>query len=209
MISPCPGVAFTETTDGDMRADRRARADVSRLLGIGETWATVNQIHGDRVVVVDEPGVAGDADALATGRAGLPLAVFTADCMGVVVMGERGVGVAHAGWRGMAKGVVSALVETMGAAGLRPVSAWCGPTIGACCYEVGPEVAELFAASVGSTTWGTASVDLARAARMQLEGFETSPPAGCTMHQGPFFSHRRDGSTARMATLAWWGGEPA
>jgi len=203
-MTPAPGVAFTLAENGDLRADHEARARVARQLGRGDAWATVRQVHGDRVVRADGPGDLGEADAVFTTVPGLPIAVFTADCLGAIITGEDGVGVAHAGWRGMAGSVIVALRSAMKSAGLHPTAAYLGPAIGPCCFEVGQEVAERFPGHTGTTSWGTGSVDLLTAARDQLDGLETIWSTGrCTMHDPGHHSHRATSTSARMASIAW------
>lgn len=206
MIAPGPGVAFTSAADGDLRADIAARRRVGDTLGIGASWATVSQVHGSRVVVVDAPGTHGEADGLVTTTVGLALAVFTADCAGVVVHGDGGVGVAHAGWRGLVGGVVEALLETMRREGIQPRRAAIGPAIGPCCYEVGPEVVARFGGFEARTRDGRRSVDLrgAVAARLREGGVgEVEVVGPCTFDGPDTYSHRRRGDTARMATIGW------
>lgn len=198
-----PGAAFTEAVDGDQRSDPTSRSAVATALGIPAEWATVRQVHGARVVQAGGPGDLGEADALFTTRPSLPLAVFTADCAGVVVQAEGGVGVAHAGWRGAEAGVVPELVEAMKAAGLDPRSVLVGPSIGPCCFEVGSEVTARFPTAVSVTTWGTPSVDLHQVVVEQVGALEVSVVAGCTRHDPGWFSHRRDATPARMAAVAW------
>lgn len=207
MISPAPGVAFTLAEDGDVSSDGFARRRVSKTLGVSAEWATVRQVHGSMIVEVDSPGPAGEADGLVTRRTGLPLAVFTADCMGMVISGQGGVGVAHAGWRGMADGVLARLLERMTDLGIRPRSAFAGPFIGSCCFEVGDEVAARFGDDVGTTGWDTPSVDLLAAARRQLEGLPLEDTHRCTMHDPGHHSHRASGTAARMASVGWSTGD--
>jgi hypothetical protein len=176
---------------------------VSSDLAISNTWATVQQVHGGAVVEANRPGSLGDADALYTGTAGLPLAVFTADCLAVVLEADRGVGIAHAGWRGVVAGVVDNLKVSMEAAGWNLLRAAIGPGIGPCCFEVGPEVAALFPADPSTTTWGTASVDLPAAVASRLDGLEIWNAGVCTRCSDGFFSHRRDETPARMAGIVW------
>jgi YfiH family protein len=197
------GVAFTLADDGDMRSDLRARADVSRGLGIDGRWATVRQVHGNIVVAVSSPGDHGDADAMFTTRPGLPLAVMTADCLPVVVVSPRAVGVAHAGWRGLVSGVLESLVTEMSKAGHVPTEAHVGPGIGPFCFEVGPEVAERFGEDLGTTTWGTLSVNLVGAARRRLGSLDVRTAERCTMHEAGHHSHRRDETPHRMAGIGW------
>ncbi len=196
------GVAFTGPSEGDMRADQEARRAAAVRLGIGERWATVDQVHGGDVVVVDQPGSAGPADAVVTTVPGLPLAVFTADCLGVVLTAPDVVGVAHAGWRGVAAGVLESTLDVMTQHGRGPVSAHIGPAIGPCCFEVGDDVAGLFAGDERMTSWGTTSVDLVSAARRRLGGIEVVSDGRCTAcGGGP--SHRRDGTPERLAAIGW------
>lgn len=207
MMHPAAGVAFTLADDGDLRADPDARTGVSERLGISNAWATVTQVHGNAVVAVDEPGNHGEADALFTSRPDLPLAVFTADCFGVVVAGDGVVGVAHAGWRGVDAGVVPALRSAIEARGLTLTSAYVGPGIGPCCFEVGPEVAERFVSTAGTTSWGTRSVDLEDVLARQLEDLSVWSSGRCTMHQPGHHSHRSTATAARMAAIGWLVGE--
>jgi polyphenol oxidase len=197
------GVAFSEASDGDLRGDPARRAGFARRLGIPEQWATLTQVHGSRVIVVDRPGDHGEADAMFTTREELPLAIFTADCAGVVIHARGAVGVAHAGWRGAAGGVVTALIVEMRRAGFEPTSAAMGPSLGPCCLEVGPEVSAQFDGFTTETTWGSPSIDLWKALQAQLDGLEIWVAGRCTMHEEGWLSHRRDRTTARMATIAW------
>lgn len=205
MISPPgrQGVAFSEGSDGDLRGDSAARSRLSRSLGITEDWATVRQVHGRELIRVETPGDAGEADGLWTSERGLPLAVFTADCHGVVLHASDAVGVAHAGWRGVDAGVVGRLRSEMADAGHEPHLAEIGPGIGPCCFEVGPEVAGRFPATSAITTWGTTSVDLGLAVKSQLEGTDVWAVGSCTMHEAGWFSHRQDGTPWRLATVGW------
>ena len=197
------GVAFSDRSDGDLRGDSSARVDLARRLDIPDEWASVRQVHGNGVRRVDRAGDAGEADALWTNQSGLPLAIYTADCLGVVLVADGAVGVAHVGWRGAGAGVVTRLVEEMAEAGYPPQRAAVGPGIGPCCFEVGPEVASLFPDHVSNTTWETTSVDLTGVVAGQLEGLDVWTSGGCTRHGRDWFSHRADGTAARMATIGW------
>jgi YfiH family protein len=199
---PWDGVAFSEADDGDLRGDLGARHRLSDRLAVDDAWATVRQIHGRDVIAVDSPGDAGPADAIWTARRGLPISVFTADCVGVVLSAPGAVGVAHSGWRGAAAGVVTALRESMTDAGHEPERAAIGPAIGPCCFEVGPEVIERFETST-QTTWGTASIDLNEAVLRELPGIEVWMSGACTFHEPGWFSHRKDATGHRLATLGW------
>ena len=197
------GAAFTDATDGDQRNDLTARSAVSSWLGISRDWATLRQVHGASLIRAEAPGELDDADAMWSDVPGLPIAVFTADCFGVVLRSESAVGVAHAGWRGAARGVVVALREEMTREGHEPRSAAIGPGIGPCCFEVGPEVAGRFPQDETETRWGATSVDLASALRRQLDGLAVWVSGACTMHEISFYSHRRSRTALRNATIAW------
>jgi YfiH family protein len=128
--------------------------------------------------------------------------VFVADCLPVALAGPRGVAIVHAGWRGLAGGILAAGAEAVGA-----TSAAIGPGIGPCCYEVGEEVLEAFS-GLGEGIAGGRMLDLAEVARRQLAaaGVERVESAGlCTScEEKLFFSHRRDeGRTGRQGGLAW------
>lgn len=203
MIAPAPGMVFTGVAEGDLRHDEASRLGLNRLLGLSGEWATCRQVHGADVHRVTSPGVQGEGDAMWTDTQSLPLAVFTADCLGVAVVSERAIGLAHAGWRGVRGGVVGRLAETMSDAGHHPTGAVIGPGIGPCCFEVGDEVAEFFGDHLATTTWGTTSVDLPGAVTSQLGAIPVMVTEGCTRHDYRWFSHRRDGTTARQVALAW------
>jgi hypothetical protein len=142
-----------------------------------------------------------------TSKTGLPLAIFTADCAGVVVRAPGAVGVAHAGWRGAANGVVAALIADMRRAGFEPSGAAVGPALGPCCLEVGPEVSARFEGFTTNTSWGSPSIDLGKAVMAQLGGLEIWATARCTFHEPGSFSHRRNRTLARMAAIGWLEGD--
>lgn len=205
MITPpgFRGVAFTTADEGDLRSDLASRAKVSELLDVPDSWATVGQVHGAMVRRAEEPGQRGDGDALFTASRRLPLAVFTADCLAVVLEAEGGVGIAHAGWRGAAAGVVRELRAAMASTGLEAQRAAVGPGIGPCCFEVGPEVIAHFAGHTATTSWGTPSIDLVGAVAKQLAGLEVWRADACTRCDESFFSHRRNGTELRLAGIGW------
>jgi len=175
------------------------------------------QVHGDRAVAIRETPAAaqvrdaGQCDALATDLAGIGLIVQTADCVPIVLAGQRAVGIVHAGWRGSAKNAAAAGVAALIGFGERPedVRAWLGPSIGACCYEVGGEVAAQFAGElVRGRCGGGFLLDLRAANRAQLEAAgvpaeNISVHPACTKCGGErFASYRRDGPRAgRMIAL--------
>jgi len=134
---------------------------------------------------------------------GLPLAVATADCFAVVLEGDGGVGIAHAGWRGVAAGVVGSTRRALEDLGVNLRRAAIGPGIGPCCFEVGADAAGVFGDYLGRTTWGTRSIDLVAAIEHELSGLEVWAAGECTMCGEGFHSFRRDGTRQRQVALAW------
>ncbi|HSM01911.1 MAG TPA: polyphenol oxidase family protein [Acidimicrobiia bacterium] len=197
------GVAFGDASDGDARQDPGARSRISASLGISDRWAWLRQVHGAGVAAVTGPGDGGEADAAFTVVPGLPIAVSTADCLPVMLEGDGAVGVAHAGWRGAAAGVVRAVRRAMENAGVPPSRAAIGPGIGPCCFEVGSEVADRFPGHASETGWGTLSVDLPAAVAADLEGLRIWMSRDCTRGDDRFHSYRRDGTSARQVAIAW------
>jgi YfiH family protein len=204
---------------GNHVGDDAARVAANRealgvRLGLPSEPAWLDQVHGTRVIDLDvEPP--GTADAAVTSGVGRVCAVLTADCLPVVLASVDGsrVGVAHAGWRGLAAGVLPALVTRMGVAPGRLV-AWLGPAIGQACYEVGTEVHDAFvaqdpaaAACFAARRPGHWLADLYGLARLSLGAAGVSAVFGggyCTFtDEARFFSHRRAAPCGRMATLIW------
>ena len=196
-------------------ANRDALIDLAGLPGAPH-W--LRQVHGTRVWQAEAASDEGDepeADAAITFTPGTVLAVLTADCLPVVFAADDGseVALAHAGWRGLAGGVLEATVAAMRTPPSRLV-AWLGPAAGQDAYEVGAEVRDAFVAKAESdstafraTRPGHWHCDLYALARRRLEfiGLDQIHGGGlCTIRDADcFFSHRRDGISGRMATLAW------
>lgn len=197
------GAAFGTAGDGDGRDDPAARIAISAELGIPADWVFLRQVHGVGVLRAFEPGPLGDGDAVYSTVPMLPMVVATADCLPVVLEGDGGAGIAHAGWRGAAAGVVEALCESMAAAGVLPLRAAIGPGIGPCCFEVGPEVTDRFGGFEAQTTWGTPSVDLAAAVAARLEGLTVWRADACTHCGEGYRSFRREGTALRQVGVAW------
>lgn len=204
-------------TGDDVNAVRSNRGALRQSLDLPSEPRWLRQVHGTVVAELgplpgrDEP----EADAAVSHVPGTVLAVLTADCLPVLFCARDGsaIGVAHAGWRGLAAGVLEETVEQMQqpAAGL---IAWIGPCIGAASYEVGEEVRKAFVAhDAGATAAFEATrpghwlCDLAALARQRLQA------AGVTrIHGGGFdtradmrfYSYRREGAqSGRFASLIW------
>ena len=182
-------------------ADRRGVA-LDRVV-----W--MEQVHGTAVTVVDgprpEPPV---SDALVTATPGLVLAVLVADCVPVLLRADGVVGVAHAGRRGAADGVVVRTVEVMRELGADAIEAELGPAICGGCYEVPAEmqaaVATVLPGSDCLTRAGTPGLDLRAGLSRQLTelGVLVTSSATCTAEAPHLFSFRRDGVTGRQAGYA-------
>ncbi len=196
------GALFGTAVHGDVRRSAAAVAHFTAA-GAPEHFAYANQVHGSEMRHAMLPGPVGDADAIVTTVPNLAVTVATADCVPVILEASGFAAVVHAGWRGLAAGVVSATIERLQAMELRPVRAAIGPAVGACCYEVGPEVTAALPAHTAETTWGTASVDLVGAATAQLGPVPVWVAARCTMEDEELFSHRRDRTRGRQVAVAW------
>lgn len=197
---------------GDMR-EAAARARLRARLPAEPVW--LRQVHGATVVEATPQAAGVEADASFTRTRGTVCAVRIADCLPVLLAAEDAsvVGIAHAGWRGLAAGVIEALVAAMAmrAGGL---VAWLGPAIGPTAYEVGEEVREAFlardralAAAFAPARPGHWMLDLYAAARRRLAAAGVGRVAGggfCTRTEAArFFSWRRERTSARMAAAIW------
>jgi YfiH family protein len=200
-------------------AENRRRLRLAAGLPAEPAW--LRQVHGREVARWDTPPAASamppTADASLCDRPGIVLALLTADCLPVLFTtgaGDR-IAAAHAGWRGLAAGVLGATLDALGAPPDR-VTAWIGPGIGPDHYEVGGEVRDALISSGTLAARDSACVptrpghfraDLPELARRQLRaaGVASVYAAGiCTCaHPDLYFSHRRDGRTGRQATLIW------
>jgi YfiH family protein len=197
-------------------AENRRRLRSAARLPAEPTW--LSQVHGARVVdldALDDAEKPPEADAALTRRPGRVCAILAADCLPVLLAADSGTAVAaaHAGWRGLAGGVIEAAI---GALAIAPESlvAWLGPAIGPRHFEVGEDVRDLMlaedaeaSASFAPNARGRFLADLPALARRRLArlGVERIYGGGeCTFSRADkYFSHRRDGATGRQATLIW------
>lgn len=202
---------------------QRNRDELQRLAGLPSTPHWLRQVHGTGVQRFDAPAVAQAADAepiadaAVTSAPGVVLAILTADCLPVVFAARDGreVAAAHAGWRGLADGMLEATLAAMRTPAA-DVIAWLGPAAGPAHYEIGADVREAFLAhsdsadtAFAATRPGHWRVDLYALARQRLQAAGMNP-AGihggdqCTITDpSRWFSHRRDRRSGRMATLVW------
>ncbi|MFP4695858.1 peptidoglycan editing factor PgeF, partial [Thiohalospira sp.] len=189
-------------------ANRRSLVDA---LGLPGEPAWLEQVHG--VTVADAAAGSGQrADASVAAAPGAVCAVLTADCLPVLLARSDGtvVAAAHAGWKGLAGGVLEAAVARLGPG---RITAWLGPAIGPGAFEVGDEVRAAFvdpdpgAAACFHYRHGSLHADLYALARRRLfvAGVAAVHGGGrCTFTESErFYSYRRDGLTGRMATLVW------
>lgn len=192
---------------------RMNRARLRRIAKLPNEPAWLNQAHGHATVVL-EPGVrATTADASLTRVSGVVCAVLTADCLPVLLCAADGSAVAaiHAGWRGLAAGI---LESSLLALGTSDALAWLGPCIGPECFEVGGDVRDTLLrrypdaeSAFRPIQCGRYLADLSLIARVALKRAGIRHVHGglwCT-HSDPerFYSYRRDGVTGRMASLIW------
>jgi polyphenol oxidase len=195
--------------------ENRRRLRYAAGLPAEPVW--LSQVHGARVLDLDAPGAAGDADGAVTRRPGRVCAILAADCLPVLIAAHSGeaVAAAHAGWRGLAGGVIEATVQAIAVAPAT-LLAWLGPAIGPRHFEIGPEVRDqLLEGDPGAeaaftlNARGRFMADLGALARRRLArlGIERIYGGGeCTYSQSAkYFSHRRDGQTGRQVTLIWLG----
>jgi YfiH family protein len=176
----------------------------------------LRQVHGTAVATFDasSAGESPEADAAITRTPGVVLVVLTADCLPILLSTDDGgeVGAIHAGWRGLAAGVIERALEQLRAPRERLI-AWLGPAIGPQSYEVGIEVRDAFlahdaaaAAAFAPTRDGHWRCDLYALARLRLAACGVARVFGGgfdTLTDARFFSHRRDRVTGRFASLIW------
>lgn len=209
---PCDSFNLGTRSGDDAAASNRAA--LRELLRLPSEPCWLRQVHGTGVIRDpgdDEP----QADAAVSSAADVVLAVLTADCLPVLLCADDGseIGAAHAGWRGLAAGVLEHTVAALRTPPQR-LLVWLGPAAGPDAYEVGAEVREAFvgrdagaAAAFAPTRPGHWHCDLYALARRRLAALGVGRVHGgglCTITDpARFYSHRRDARTGRMATLIW------
>ncbi len=205
---------------GDHVGDEAAAVSANRALlrealQLPSEPVWLQQVHGTAVLNADAAGSAGPADAAVTRQGDRVLAILVADCMPVLLASADGavLGAAHAGWRGLAAGVLEVTVAAMNVEP-RGIHAWLGPAIGAQHFEVGEEVRAAFiahdaraGAAFRANARGRWQCDLALLARQRLAALGLANVAAtelCTFDDATnCYSYRRDGRTGRMAALLW------
>ncbi len=192
---------------GDDAATVQAnRAAVCDALALPTAPRWLRQVHGTSVIDLDRhdtPDAA--ADAARTTRPGTVCAVLTADCLPLLVAARDGSAVAaiHAGWRGLAAGVIEATLQSLALPG-SALAVWLGPAIGATAYEVGEDVREAF---VDHEVQAQTCFTPTRPGQLRLRAHGVREIQGgehCTHRDAErFYSYRRDGACGRMASLIW------
>jgi len=193
--------------------ENRARLRTALALPAEPLW--LKQVHGTAVVNAAHGGVEPEADGAFAAQPGAVCAVLTADCLPVLLCNRAGTKVAtlHAGWRGLAGGVIEAGVKALSVSG-DDLLAWLGPAIGPERFEVGSEVRTTFmehdtqaAQAFRVAREGKYLADIYLLARLRLQRLGVAAVYGggfCTVTDSArFFSYRRDGATGRMAALIW------
>ena len=204
---------------GRLTQDRRQDVEQNRrqlASQVGRRLAMVRQVHGSTLHVAGEtwpgqeapPGSIPEGDGIVTSSEAVAAAVLTADCLPVALAGGGVVAMLHAGWRGLAAGILTAGVQTLRERGAQgDLHAVIGPGVGVCCYEVGEEVHQAFR-GYGPQVRRGANLDLQAVAAAQLHqaGVRIVHDIGLCTSCSPelFFSHRRDrGVTGRQAGVVW------
>ena len=210
-----------DRTDDNMIAIARNRNYLVKSLDLPEEPCWLFQSHGNKVVrLYDDTSPNQHADASYSTVANKVCAVLTADCLPVLLCARDGSAVAavHAGWRGLANGIVDNTISTLlhfGKCKPENLLAWLGPAIGPGVFEVGEEVVDAFCSQLphakeafipipGDNKW---LADIYTLARQRLHRMGVNDIYGggfCTVNQyEKFYSYRRDADTGRMATLIW------
>lgn len=212
---------FTDRSHGDLAVHLDPRELEPRRRGLAPTpWTWLEQVHGADVVVVERPGdrAGARADAAVTATPGATLAVHTADCAGVLLIGSGGpdtvIGAAHAGWRGLELGVLQSTVAAMRSLGAREVSWRLGPCISAAAYEFGDDDLARLARRLGpsvvaTTAWGAPALDLRAGVAAALAEVDATPSdpeptqVRCTATDPGCYSWRARAERGRQAALTW------
>ncbi len=210
--APYDALNLAQHVGDDAQAVAANRTALAAALALPATPCWLQQVHGSTVVDAGTtPPGSVSADGAFTTRPSVVCAVLTADCLPIVLAARDGTALAvlHAGWRGLAGGIIEAGVAALPVDPGR-LAAWLGPAIGAADYEVGAEVpaafGEDYAGAFRLVRPGKYQADLYAVARLRLRwaGVSMIYGGGANTFQDPeLYSYRRDSVCGRMATLAW------
>ena len=221
------GAAYSELNMAEHVGDSKAavrqnRQAIAEQTGADIQWQWLQQVHGNEVVVIESKRKPLIADALVTRTTGVACCVLTADCLPVFIAAKNGseVAIVHAGWRGMASGIIENTIRTL-VTPAADVAVWLGPAIGPCHFEVGEEVKQLFSSAAGASQSdseiagcfqasehsGKYMADLFQLARIKLHRLGINHISGgglCTYCQPElFYSYRRENPTGRMLSMIY------
>lgn len=211
-LPPFAALNLATHVGDDVKHVRKNRQIIEKMLPSSPIW--LNQVHGTKVWTDEAPS--DEADAICTRQVGRVAAILTADCLPVLFCDRAGtvVAAAHAGWRGLAAGVLQQTVAAM-CVPAHEILVWIGPAIGAAAFEVGGEVLEIFCAqdakneaffqACGEKFLANLPELAAHALRqLGVPDAQMTRSNLCTFSDAEhFFSYRRDGQTGRMASLIW------
>ncbi|ATE75714.1 MULTISPECIES: peptidoglycan editing factor PgeF [Pseudomonas] len=211
-LAPFDSLNLGDHVDDSPEAVAENRRRLTDRFSIQPAW--LQQVHGI-VVAQADPNLVATADASWTATPGIACTAMTADCLPALFCDRAGtrVAAAHAGWRGLAAGVLEATLDSL-AVPPEDVLVWLGPAIGPQAFEVGPEVRETFVqqlpetanAFVPSHNAGKFMADIYELARLRLAARGVTAVYGggfCTVTDPRFFSYRRSPRTGRFASLIW------
>lgn len=211
-VAPYDSFNLAVHVEDDPVAVAKNRQRLLSQLGCRPAW--LQQVHGIAVAQADPESVI-EADASWTATPGVACAVMTADCLPALFCDRAGtrVAAAHAGWRGLANGVLEATLDAL-AAEPEDTLVWLGPAIGPQAFEVGAEVREAFvsqhdqaaSAFIPSANAGRFMADIYQLARIRLAACGINAVYGggfCTFSDSRFYSYRRAAQTGRFASLIW------
>ncbi|WP_314919197.1 peptidoglycan editing factor PgeF [Pseudomonas helleri] len=211
-VAPFDSFNLGDHVGDDPVAVAHNRHRVTHIFDVQPAW--LSQVHGV-VVAPATPGQIAEADASWTATPGIACTVMTADCLPALFCDRAGtrVAAAHAGWRGLAAGVLEAAAQSLNVEP-QDILVWLGPAIGPKAFEVGGEVREVFikdlpdaaAAFVPSINEGRYMADIYELARLRLARCGITAVYGggfCTVTDPRFFSYRRSPRTGRFASLVW------
>ncbi|MCE9633611.1 MAG: peptidoglycan editing factor PgeF [Methylophilales bacterium] len=212
-VAPYDSLNLGDHVGDDALTVTRNRQSLNDILPSEPVW--LEQVHGVEVVVAETASCKPCADACISRTKNAVCVTMTADCLPVLLCDQAGtvVAAAHAGWRGLADGVIEATVKAMNVAP-GSLMAWLGPAIGSQAFQVGEDVRDAFlshdakaSAAFTSTASNKYLADIYQLARQRLNALGITQLYGgglCTYtDQKRFFSFRRDGATGRMASLIW------
>jgi len=211
-VAPFDSFNLGDHVDDDPAAVAHNRSLLTSRLNVQPAW--LKQVHGIDVVQAT-PGEVMQADASWSKTPGVACTIMTADCLPALFCNRQGtqVAAAHAGWRGLAAGVLEATVDSFADAP-SDILVWLGPSIGPQAFEVGPEVRDAFMAThpataeafVPSVNAGKFMADIYQLARLRLAAHGVTAVYGgswSTYNDERFFSYRRGARTGRFASLVW------